>query len=103
MVTNLTNSTGNQELVIGEGCKIGVGAKVFASVGSRSELSPFCVISAEVGNGCRVGVKVVLDTPLSDHNNVYATAKQRHCLPMTESIVHDKHLEYLMQVLPKYH
>jgi dynactin-6 len=76
-----------------------------ASIGNDNEFGAFCVVEegAEIGNHCSIGVKVHVrpGSILVDQTNQFADHQSR--VSSVKPTIHDKHLEYLYETLPKYH
>lgn len=99
----ITNNN-DQDLIIGEYCRIRAGAQIKNSVGNNCDLGAFCVINAKIGNNVKIGPKVVVNEEVLDNTAVYSQdLKVSRSGPLLDQGLHDKHLDYLYQVLPKYH
>jgi bifunctional N-acetylglucosamine-1-phosphate-uridyltransferase/glucosamine-1-phosphate-acetyltransferase GlmU-like protein len=76
-----------------------------ASIGDNNEFGAFCEVnrSTQIGNNCSVGVKVRIQPGaiLEDQTNQFADDQSRRST--VKPTIHDKHLEYLYETLPKYH
>ena len=90
--------------MIGNGNKIRVGARIYASMGDECDLYPYAGLHASIGSHVKIGPKVQVNHPIQDQFVQYAQGmKIPYKLNPGSMPLHEKHLEYLSQVLPKYH
>ena len=58
----------------------------------------------KIGNNVKIGARVVVNEEIPDNTAVYSQdLKVSRSKVLLDRGLHDKHLEYLHQVLPKYH
>jgi acetyltransferase-like isoleucine patch superfamily enzyme len=94
----------DHDLTIGEYCRIRAGAQIRNSVGNNCDLGPFSIVNAKIGNNVKIGARVVVNEEIPDNTAVYSQdLKVSRSKVLLDRGLHDKHLEYLHQVLPKYH
>ena len=98
------SNNNDQDLIIGEYCRIRSGAHIKKSVGNNCDVGPFSVINAKIGNNVKIGARVVVNEEIPDNTAVYSQDLQvSRSNSLLDQSLHDKHLEYLYQILPKYH
>ncbi|KAJ3301769.1 hypothetical protein HDV03_000436 [Kappamyces sp. JEL0829] len=114
--TTIRNLTGNR-LVIGDRNHFRVGTElVFTAsasdageplrIGNGNRFDPFSKVtsSRSIGSANRVGFRVHCHDELRDNQIVWsATAAARTSSKGVDAAIHEKHIDYLVEVLPKYH
>ncbi|KAJ3181430.1 hypothetical protein HDU87_001037 [Geranomyces variabilis] len=101
--------SGDGEMKIGDNNIFQVGC-VFEglSIGSGSTIEAGANVlgTARIGSNCVLGAKCTTSTALPDNTVVFGTAHIRRVQTRSNRLqanLHARHLEYLREVLPKYH
>ncbi|KAJ3166093.1 Dynactin subunit 6 [Geranomyces variabilis] len=100
---------GDGEMKIGDNNMFQVGCVFegpYIGSGSTIEAGAHVHSTASIGSNCVLGAKCTTSTALPDNTVVFGTAHTRRVQTRSNRLqanLHARHLEYLREVLPKYH
>ncbi|KAI8896902.1 hypothetical protein BC833DRAFT_595763 [Globomyces pollinis-pini] len=99
-------ATTGQSIVIGDNNHFHTGCLIYAkSIGSNNDFQPFSVVKSGsiILNNCVINPKCTVEADSKlDNVTLYNNGSLRKTSNL-HGLLHAKHLDYLTQVLPKYH
>jgi dynactin-6 len=94
------------KMIIGNNNQFHSGCIISAqSIGNDNEFGAFCSVEEGVviRDYCNVGIKVLVKVNAILENQTFQFADTRSRISSIKPSIHEKHLEYLYETLPKYH